>query len=385
MQSDSERELHDYLDSLSGTDESAPLELEPMADPLRCNDLPPLLDLETGGDPAGETKATLADENRQSSDPAPRFDEAKTHDCAPGETIEQSGSHGITELDLPWPSEREAESAAATTSVGDALDELGDIIAKPEAVAPAHDFHAETRCIADHATAGGPAAGTQIEATANLTEVTASGADFEAGSEESFEASRPPVEADPPLDSLIASIDEEVDQDFSSSSAVNLALEAPEAPAPKEHHVIFTMAGTAYSVPIGNVIEIGQTPAFTPLPNVPDWVRGVANLRGDIISIVDLRTFLGLERSEAMQNNRMLVVRSRREDITSGLIVDQVREIRYLNADQISAPTAPVENQIAPYMRGVYEHQGRLLVLLDLERLICSPEMRQFELVSSGP
>ncbi len=367
MQNESERELHDYLDSLSGASPSTPPGLEPASDPLTCNDLHPLPDLEAVSDPTAEPKVTLAGENLQSPDPTPCLNEAETDDGVLNLTSERSDSHGLTELDLPWPSALEAESPVATTSVRDALDELDDIAAKIEA--PAHDFDAET----------------QIQEADNPAGVTASGADFATGSEGGFEAGQPPVEAGPLLDSLIASIDAEVEQDFGSGPAVNLALEAPEAPTPKEHHVIFTMAGTAYSVPIGNVIEIGRIPAITPLPSVPDWVRGVANLRGDIISIVDLRTFLGLEQSESIQNNRMLVVRSLEEDITSGLIVDQVREIRYLNADQIGAPTALLENRIAPYMRGVYEHEGRLLVLLDLERLICSPGMRQFEPVSSGP
>ncbi|MDQ3651129.1 MAG: chemotaxis protein CheW [Acidobacteriota bacterium] len=185
------------------------------------------------------------------------------------------------------------------------------------------------------------------------------------------------------LDSLIAQIDEEVaahpltlrgDVDAASSTL------STSIGAATEHHVIFTLNNTAYSLPVGSVLEISTPLAVTPLPNVPVWVQGIANLRGDIISVVDLRQFFQMEGKESSRSNRMLVVRSPHGDITSGLIVDGVREISYLKTEQITRPTAPIESGVAPYMRGVYEHKEHLLVLLDPERLMLSSEMRQFEM-----
>jgi purine-binding chemotaxis protein CheW len=132
-------------------------------------------------------------------------------------------------------------------------------------------------------------------------------------------------------------------------------------------------------VPIANVIEIGQPLSITPVPNVPDWVPGVANLRGEIISMVDLRAFLGMERVGYRQASRMLVAQASQEDMTTGLVVDRVNGIRYLSADRIGEPTAPIEDQVTPYLDGVYEHEERLLVVLNLDRLLLSPEMQQFE------
>src|SRR4030095_6422769 len=79
----------------------------------------------------------------------------------------------------------------------------------------------------------------------------------------------------------------------------------------EEQHVIFTLDGASYSLPIASVTEIGRPLAVTPLPNVPEWMVGVANLRGDIISVVDLRRFFGLGADEAPRGGRMLVVRSK--------------------------------------------------------------------------
>jgi purine-binding chemotaxis protein CheW len=148
----------------------------------------------------------------------------------------------------------------------------------------------------------------------------------------------------------------------------------------EEQHVLFELAGAEYAVPIANVIEIGRLLDVTPVPNVPNWVLGVANLRGEVISMVDLRTFLGMDGTSYGQASRMLVARASEENVTTGLIVDRISGIRYLSVDRIVTPGALIEDRIAPYLRGVYEHDGRLLVVLNMERLLLSPDMHQFEL-----
>src|SRR5436190_369995 len=61
-----------------------------------------------------------------------------------------------------------------------------------------------------------------------------------------------------------------------------------------EQFLIFTAAGTDFAAPLANIVEVGDAPLVTPLPCVPDWVLGVSNVRGDILSVLDLRTFFGL-------------------------------------------------------------------------------------------
>ncbi len=182
------------------------------------------------------------------------------------------------------------------------------------------------------------------------------------------------------LDELIAAVDEEMAQAFGPGVMAGPAPAAPTATdLAEEQHVLFALAGAEYAAPLAYVIEIGRPPDATPVPHVPDWVLGVANLRGDVISLVDLRRFLGLEPAERQPASRILVAQARSEDLTTALVVDRVTGIRSLPLDQISAPAAPIADRVAPYLRGVYERENRLLVVLDLERLLLSPEMRQFE------
>jgi purine-binding chemotaxis protein CheW len=95
--------------------------------------------------------------------------------------------------------------------------------------------------------------------------------------------------------------------------------------------------------------------------------------------MIDLREFLGIGKMGHRQDVRMLVAKTLQEDSSVGLIVDSVSGIRYLRADQIGEPTASIEKQTAAYVRGTYDLDGRLLVVLDLERLLSAPKMRQFE------
>ncbi|MDH3349126.1 MAG: chemotaxis protein CheW, partial [Desulfobulbaceae bacterium] len=100
------------------------------------------------------------------------------------------------------------------------------------------------------------------------------------------------------LNDLVAAIDEEIEHGPEAelgTEAQHLAQEEAQLSATEQQFIIFTLAGTEYAVPASNVTEVGEMLQVTPLPNVPLWLKGVSNLRGDIISIVDLRSFLKLE------------------------------------------------------------------------------------------
>jgi len=202
--------------------------------------------------------------------------------------------------------------------------------------------------------------------------------------EQSIVASESLDETGGVLGSLIAYIDNELalsERQAGAPAAAHPLTSTANAAVgvDEEQHVIFTLDDAAYSFPISSVTEIGRPLDVTPLPNVPEWIAGVANLRGDIVSVVDLRRFFGFGDDETPRGGRMLVLRSKSEEIQTALMVDAVRGIRIFNGGQVQQVTAPVETSVAPYMRGVYEHDKGLVVLLDPEKLMLSPEMQQFE------
>jgi chemotaxis signal transduction protein len=116
------------------------------------------------------------------------------------------------------------------------------------------------------------------------------------------------------------------------------------------------------------------------VPNVPEWILGVANVRGDIVSMVDLAAFFGLNQlSDSARDGRVLVVRSLSQELTTGLLVEKVKGLRFISSDRITVPAATFENRLSPFLSGVSELDGRLLVFLDLDRMLLSAEMRQVE------
>ena len=188
-----------------------------------------------------------------------------------------------------------------------------------------------------------------------------------------------PVQAEDSLDDLVSDIDAEVgEQAFEQLTSADEAVQARQRDF-KDDHIVFSLLGTSYAVPIGQVTDLEKLPALTTVPHVPDFVLGVANLRGDIISVLDLRTFLGFEQSERLDQGRVLIVRVGEDQITSGLMVDEVQGIRSIPGGDIGAPAAPVEDKVSGLLRGVYqdEENKRLVNVMDLEKLFQSEEMQQ--------
>ncbi len=157
----------------------------------------------------------------------------------------------------------------------------------------------------------------------------------------------------------------------------------PEAPAAEagrrsQRLVLFTVASSMYGVPETFVTEVARVPAVTAVPHVPHWVRGVTNLRGDIISVVDLRSFIGLE-GTSPHTGRLVVVRLIDEEFSAGLLVDAVEQIAAVALEDVRMPAGPIEGALAPYLTGVSQVGERLVAVLDLERLLRSADVRQFE------
>jgi twitching motility protein PilI len=146
-----------------------------------------------------------------------------------------------------------------------------------------------------------------------------------------------------------------------------------------ERYVLFRLADSRYAVSVPHVLEIDRVPSITPVPNVPTWIRGIANVRGEILSVIDFRVFLGCAEPHQREQNRLLVVKARSDEIMTSLVVDQVLGIVPLSAIHPPPPTAPAHDKAVPYLNGVHEHGGQVYAVFDLERFLQSPALRQFE------
>lgn len=132
--------------------------------------------------------------------------------------------------------------------------------------------------------------------------------------------------------------------------------------------VVFELAGEAYGTEINTVREIIRMPNVTQVPAAPEYVRGVINLRGRVIPVVDLRCRFRLPEAETTTDTRVLVVDIAGEDI--GVIVDAVTEVKRVPSASIEPSASIATTQESYYIEGIAKLDEHLLILLDLERAL---------------
>ena len=132
--------------------------------------------------------------------------------------------------------------------------------------------------------------------------------------------------------------------------------------------VVFKLGREEYGVSILQVQEIKRMTDITRVPHTPDYLKGVINLRGSVLPVVDLKKRLSLPPSDHTDDTRIIIVKV--EDIIVGLTVDAVSEVTAINQEQIEPPQAVVSGVEANYLSGVGKMDNRLLILLNLETII---------------
>ncbi len=146
----------------------------------------------------------------------------------------------------------------------------------------------------------------------------------------------------------------------------------------KELQVVgFRIGRETFGLPISMVREIVRVPEITSVPNAPDYIEGVINLRGRIIPIVDLRKRFGEKSAGRDKKNRIVVVELEKRAI--GLIVNSASEVLRIPPSEIEAPHNVFQEGELNYITGVGKYKGRLVILLDLNRILQRGELRRLD------
>jgi len=137
----------------------------------------------------------------------------------------------------------------------------------------------------------------------------------------------------------------------------------------RELHIVgFKVGRETYGVPITSLHEIVRVPEITAVPDAPNFMEGVINLRGKIVSVLDLRKRLGEAQTVFSRRNRILVVEHKGR--LSGLIVDSASEVLKIPASDVEpSPTEYLDGGLN-CVTGLGKYQGRLIVLLDMAKLL---------------
>ena len=137
----------------------------------------------------------------------------------------------------------------------------------------------------------------------------------------------------------------------------------------RELHIVgFQVGRETYGVPITSLHEIVRVPEITAVPDAPEFMEGVINLRGKIVSVLDLRKRLGEKKIAPGKRNRILVVEHHGR--LSGLIVDAASEVLKIPASDVEPSPAALQEGGLNCVTGLGKYKGRLIVLLDMSRLL---------------
>ena len=133
--------------------------------------------------------------------------------------------------------------------------------------------------------------------------------------------------------------------------------------------VIFKLAGEEYAVDIGKVREIIKWIDVTKIPDTPDYIDGVINLRSSIIVVVDLEVKLGLKHKGVDSHTRIVILEISGSSV--GIVVDEVSEVLKIPTSDVREPPAGIAQKIgSDYLKGVAIVGERLLILVDFEKLL---------------
>ena len=136
----------------------------------------------------------------------------------------------------------------------------------------------------------------------------------------------------------------------------------------RELHIVgFQVGRETYGVNITSLQEIVRVPEITAVPDAPEYMEGVINLRGKIVSVIDLRKRFGDKNAASTRRNRILVVEHKSR--LCGLIVDSASEVLKIPASDVE-PAGEVFHEALNSVTGLGKYKGRLIVLLDIDKLL---------------
>ncbi|SMF49202.1 chemotaxis protein CheW [Pseudobacteriovorax antillogorgiicola] len=133
-------------------------------------------------------------------------------------------------------------------------------------------------------------------------------------------------------------------------------------------YLVFSLGGTSYATPLLAAREVIEVPAFRAIPNTKDYFLGIANLRGEVVGLIDLRAMLGLA-TERSQRNSVIIYES--ESGPLGAMIDEVRGVVNLEQAMITTDVSIKTSVPQKYLQGIGQLPGdELVVVLDLKHIL---------------
>ena len=138
-------------------------------------------------------------------------------------------------------------------------------------------------------------------------------------------------------------------------------------------YIVISMGDEQFGIDIKYIDNIVKMQHITRVPNVASYIKGVINLRGEVLPVMSLRLKMGLEADVTTKNTRIIILRLEQYGMI-GIIVDEVKEVVTLNEEEIDKPSYSENDEKAAYLFGVGKHGGSLISLLNIAGVIVEKE-----------
>lgn len=136
--------------------------------------------------------------------------------------------------------------------------------------------------------------------------------------------------------------------------------------------VTFKLDNETFGVNVMQVQEVLRMTDIAPVPGAPDYVLGIVNLRGNVVTVVDARARFGLPPGEVTDATRIVIIETNK--ITVGIQVDSVAEVVNLRGSEIESAPNVGNDETSRYIQGVFSRNGQILILVDLNKLLTDEE-----------
>lgn len=142
--------------------------------------------------------------------------------------------------------------------------------------------------------------------------------------------------------------------------------------------VTFRLENEKYGINVMQVQEVLRVSEIAPVPGAPDYVLGIINLRGNVVTVIDTRKRFGLTPKEMDDSTRIVIIES--DEQVVGILVDSVAEVVDLRVSEMEAAPNVGTEESAKFIQGVASHDDELLILVDLNRLLTDEEWAEMML-----
>lgn len=141
--------------------------------------------------------------------------------------------------------------------------------------------------------------------------------------------------------------------------------------------VTFLLEGEIYGINVMQVQEVLRYTEIAPVPGAPDYVLGIINLRGNVVTVIDTRLRFGLPSAEVTDQTRIVIIEA--DTHVVGILVDAVAEVVYLRQSEIETAPNVGNEESAKFIQGVCNKNDKLLILVELDKMLTEQEWSDLE------